>query len=140
MAQHAAKSAWAGPSLRVCYHPCNPGRFKAIERELKFPILELTGDEVSALSLCDTHESSRMSVASAKITDAQTIQRTFWAIQSMYSRLPVASRLKISLVGSNHFSFSDQILLKSQLLQGAMRAMHAIGRLDGRRGLEITAD
>ncbi len=61
-------------------------------------------------------------------------------IQSMYARLPVQARLKISLAGSNHFSFSDQILLKSQLLLGLMRRLHIIGGLEGTRGLAITAN
>jgi hypothetical protein len=61
-------------------------------------------------------------------------------IQSMYERLPVDARLRLSLKGSNHFSFGDQILLKSQLLQGAMRTAHVIGGLEGRRGLAITSD
>ena len=35
---------------------------------------------------------------------------------------------------------SDQILLKSRVLLTIMRAAHALGRLDGRRGLAITSD
>ena len=61
-------------------------------------------------------------------------------IRSMYARLPVQSRLKISLAGSNHFSFSDQMLLKSQLLLGLMRKLHVIGGLEGTRGLATTND
>jgi dienelactone hydrolase len=61
-------------------------------------------------------------------------------IQSMYARLPADSRLRISLAGSNHFSFSDQILLKSQLLQGIMRRVGIMGGLEGARGLAITTD
>jgi dienelactone hydrolase len=61
-------------------------------------------------------------------------------IQSVYARLPVDSRLRIALRGSNHFSFSDQILLKSQLLLGMMRHTGVVGSLEGRRGLRITAD
>ena len=55
-------------------------------------------------------------------------------IQSMYARLPEETRLKISIAGANHFSFSDQILLKSQLLLGLMRAVGVIGSLPGPRG------
>ncbi|MGH8221087.1 MAG: hypothetical protein ACREUT_21340, partial [Steroidobacteraceae bacterium] len=54
--------------------------------------------------------------------------------------LPTQSRLKISLAGSNHFSFSDQMLLKSQLLLGLMRRLHIIGGLEGTRGLAITTN
>jgi len=61
-------------------------------------------------------------------------------IDSMYAHLPANSRLKVSIAGSNHFSFSDQILLKSQVLLGLMRITHALGGLDGRRGLAITSD
>jgi hypothetical protein len=61
-------------------------------------------------------------------------------IQSLYDRLPSSSRVRIFIAGSNHFSFSDQILLKSPLLLGGMRRLGVIGRLDGRRGLEITAE
>ena len=61
-------------------------------------------------------------------------------IQSMYARLPLETRLKISITGANHFSFSDQMLLKSQLLLGLMRAMGVIGSLPGPRGLAITND
>jgi predicted dienelactone hydrolase len=59
---------------------------------------------------------------------------------SMYAHLPADSRLKVSITGSNHFSFTDQILLKSQVLLGLMRTIHALGGLDGRRGLTITSD
>jgi dienelactone hydrolase len=61
-------------------------------------------------------------------------------IQSMYARLPAEARLKISIAGANHFSFSDQILLKSQLLLGLMRTMGVIGSLPGPRGVAITND
>jgi hypothetical protein len=66
--------------------------------------------------------------------------KIFAQINSMYSRLPANSRLRVSIVGSNHFSFSDQILLKSQVLLGLMRGVHVLGGLDGRRGLAITVD
>lgn len=68
------------------------------------------------------------------------VDEIFAHIQSMYERLPVDSRRRITLVGSNHFSFSDQILLKSPMLLGMMQRMGVIGGLEGRRGLEITAD
>ncbi len=61
-------------------------------------------------------------------------------IESMYARLPAGSRLRLSIAGSNHFSFSDQILLKSPFLLGMMHIAHALGGLDGRRGLAITSD
>jgi hypothetical protein len=58
----------------------------------------------------------------------------------MYARLPAQSRLRISLAGSNHFSFSDQILLKSQLLLAVMRRVGIMGGLQGARGLAITTN
>jgi hypothetical protein len=61
-------------------------------------------------------------------------------IQSVYDRLPPSSRRRVFIAGSNHFSFSDQILLKSPLLLGVMRRRGIIGRLDGRRGLAISAN
>jgi dienelactone hydrolase len=59
-------------------------------------------------------------------------------IQSIYDRLP-NGRLFITIRGANHFSFSDQMLLKSQYVIGALR-LFGLGSLDGRRGLAITAD
>jgi hypothetical protein len=71
-----------------------------------------------------------------KVSDAAEVVRDIW---SMYERLPPESRLRVSLAGSNHFSFTDQILLKSQLLLGTMRGVGAIGGMEGDRGLAITA-
>jgi dienelactone hydrolase len=59
-------------------------------------------------------------------------------IESIYGRLP-SGRLLISIRGANHFSFSDQILLKSHLVISLMRHL-GFGGLEGRRGLTITAD
>jgi dienelactone hydrolase len=56
--------------------------------------------------------------------------------QSIYQRLPNGC-LSITIRGANHFSFSDQILLKSQYLIGLLRRL-GFGKLDGRRGLAIT--
>ena len=72
----------------------------------------------------------------SKVPDAAEVVRDIW---SMYARLPVESRLRISLAGSDHFSFTDQILLKSQLLLGMMRGVGVIGGMQGDRGLAITA-
>jgi dienelactone hydrolase len=58
--------------------------------------------------------------------------------QSLYDRLP-NGRLLITIRGANHFSFSDQILLKSHYLIGLMR-WFGFGRLDQRRGLAITTE
>jgi dienelactone hydrolase len=58
--------------------------------------------------------------------------------QSIYDRLP-NGRLFITIRGANHFSFSDQMLLKSHYLIRLL-CMFGFGGLDGRRGLTITAD
>jgi dienelactone hydrolase len=56
-------------------------------------------------------------------------------IRSIYDRLP-SGRLLVFIRGANHFSFSDQILLKSHLVVRLLQFFQ--GGLDGRRGLEIT--
>ncbi|HEU4601823.1 MAG TPA: hypothetical protein VFS24_07635 [Steroidobacteraceae bacterium] len=61
-------------------------------------------------------------------------------IDSVFGRLPAASRLMVILKGSNHLSFSDQILLKSQVLIGTAQRLHLIGGLEPRRGLAISSD
>jgi dienelactone hydrolase len=76
----------------------------------------------------------------SRVSDTADNVQVLSNIRSMYARLPVQSRLKISLTGSNHFSFSDQMLLKSQLLLETMRRLHMIGGLKGIRGLAITTD
>jgi len=57
-------------------------------------------------------------------------------IQSIYGRLP-DGRLLLTIRGANHFSFSDQILLKSHYVVRLLEFFH--GGLDARRGLMITA-
>ena len=59
-------------------------------------------------------------------------------IQSIYDWLP-NGRLFMTIRGANHFSFSDQILLKSHFVIGLLRIL-GVGGLDGRRGLVITAE
>lgn len=64
--------------------------------------------------------------------------RVLAEIQSIYDRLP-EGKLYAVIRRANHFSFSDQILLNSQIAMGLLR-LFGIGGLDGRRGLAITAD
>ena len=59
-------------------------------------------------------------------------------IQSVYNRLPADGRLYISIRGANHFTFSDDALLKSFLVRGVLRAFGKLG-IDGRRQLAVTA-
>jgi pimeloyl-ACP methyl ester carboxylesterase len=57
-------------------------------------------------------------------------------LRSIYERLP-HGRAFIVLRGANHFSFSDQILLKSPLMIGGLQEL-GLFRLAPRRGLAIT--
>lgn len=59
-------------------------------------------------------------------------------MNSIYDGLP-NGRLFIALRGASHFSFSDEIVVKSHILIGLLHAA-GFGSLDGRRGLGITAD
>ena len=59
-------------------------------------------------------------------------------IQSIYSRLPRDSRQRIMIRGANHFGFSDAAVLKSQMVQGVLRALGIVG-IGGRRQLIVTA-
>ncbi|MGH9686535.1 MAG: alpha/beta hydrolase family protein [Candidatus Acidiferrales bacterium] len=58
-------------------------------------------------------------------------------MRSIYDRLPHGGYF-VSLRGANHFTFSDQMLIKCPLLVELMR-LAGLGRLDGQRGLAITA-
>jgi predicted dienelactone hydrolase len=57
--------------------------------------------------------------------------------RSLYDRLP-GGRLFLIIRGANHFSFSDQMLVKSHYVIGLLRLLGVSG-LEGRRGLAITA-
>ena len=59
-------------------------------------------------------------------------------MKAIYGRLPNA-RLLLFIRGANHFSFSDQILLKSQYFVKMLQRFQK-GGLDGPRGLRITTD
>ncbi len=59
-------------------------------------------------------------------------------MQSIYDRLPPEGRLRISIRGANHFTFSDDgALLKSYVVRGALRVFCKLG-IDGRRQLAVT--
>jgi predicted dienelactone hydrolase len=60
-------------------------------------------------------------------------------IQSIYDRLPADARSMVTLPGSNHFSFSDQMVTRPQT---AMTLLHAVGvlKLEPRQGLAIAAE
>jgi len=59
-------------------------------------------------------------------------------IQSIYGRLP-NGRLMITIRGANHFSFSDEMLLKSHYVITLLRIVGLVG-LGERRGLTITSE
>ncbi|MGB7758649.1 MAG: hypothetical protein WBL61_02410 [Bryobacteraceae bacterium] len=60
-------------------------------------------------------------------------------IQSVYDRLPADGRLRVSIRGASHFTFSDDgALLKSHLVMGLFRVFGMLG-IDGRRQLAVTA-
>lgn len=59
-------------------------------------------------------------------------------IQSIYDGLPNGGYF-ITIRGANHFSFSDQMLVKCPLLISLMR-FGGFARLNGRRGLAITGE
>lgn len=59
-------------------------------------------------------------------------------MESIYNRLP-NGRLFLFIRGANHFSFSDQILLKSQFFVKVLGRLRN-GGLDGARGLRITTE
>jgi hypothetical protein len=71
--------------------------------------------------------------------DAES-QRIMKQIEGIYNSLPAKEGALVTIRGTNHFSFSDQILLKNQMLIGTARFFGVGGNTDGRRGLRITAD
>ena len=58
--------------------------------------------------------------------------------RSIYDRLP-SERLFLTIRGANHFSFSDQMLVKSHYVIGLLHELGVSG-LEGRRGLAITTE
>lgn len=60
-------------------------------------------------------------------------------IQSVYDRLPADRRLRISIRGANHFTFTDDgALLKSHIMRKVLHLLGVLG-IDGRRQLVVTA-
>ena len=66
---------------------------------------------------------------------APDTRAVFADIESIYDRLP-NGRLLLIIGGANHFSFSDQMLVKSRFFITLLQLFR--GGLDGRRGLKIT--
>jgi predicted dienelactone hydrolase len=59
-------------------------------------------------------------------------------IRSVYDRLPPDSRTAFVLRGANHFTFSDQFLIRPQALVRLLR-LARLFTLEPRRGLSVTA-
>lgn len=61
------------------------------------------------------------------------------AIQSVYDRLAPEHRLRVTVRGANHFSFSDQMVVRNPVPLTLLRWL-GIVRLDPHRGLEVSAE
>jgi predicted dienelactone hydrolase len=60
-------------------------------------------------------------------------------VQSVYDRVPADRRLRVSIRGANHFTFSDDgAVMKSRLVRGGLRLFGRL-KIDGRRQLAVTA-
>jgi dienelactone hydrolase len=60
-------------------------------------------------------------------------------IESIYNKTPDGNRWQMTIIGANHFSFSDQMLTKSSIFVSILQRLGMFGRLDKRRGLEVTS-
>jgi Platelet-activating factor acetylhydrolase, isoform II len=59
-------------------------------------------------------------------------------IESIYDHVPEGRRWGMTMIGANHFTFSDQIFTKSPILMFFLRRLGVLGSLEKRRGLAIT--
>jgi predicted dienelactone hydrolase len=60
-------------------------------------------------------------------------------IESIYNATPEGKRWQVTIVGANHFSFSDQMLTKSSIFVSILQRLGVFGRLEKRRGLAVTS-
>jgi predicted dienelactone hydrolase len=60
-------------------------------------------------------------------------------IESIYNATPEGERWQVTIVGANHFSFSDQMLTKSSIFVSILQRLGMFGRLEKRRGLAVTS-
>ena len=60
-------------------------------------------------------------------------------IRSVYDRLPPGSRIGLSIRGANHFTFSDQLLIRNQAVLRMLRMAGTL-KLEPRRGLAVTVE
>jgi predicted dienelactone hydrolase len=68
-------------------------------------------------------------------SEPQTVERN---IESIYDHVPEAKRWGMTMMGANHFTFSDQMFTKSPILMFFLRRAGVMGSLEKRRGLAIT--
>jgi predicted dienelactone hydrolase len=60
-------------------------------------------------------------------------------IESIYNKTPEGERWKVTIIGANHFSFSDQMLTKSSIFVSILQRLGMFGRLEKRRGFAVTS-
>ena len=68
-------------------------------------------------------------------SEPETVERN---IESIYDRVPEGKHWGMTIMGANHFTFSDQMFTKSQILMFFLRRVGVMGSLENRRGLAIT--
>jgi dienelactone hydrolase len=68
-------------------------------------------------------------------SEPQTVERN---IESIYDHVPEGKRWGMTIMGANHFTFSDQMFTKSPILMFFLRRAGVMGSLDKRRGLAIS--
>jgi predicted dienelactone hydrolase len=68
-------------------------------------------------------------------SESQMVERN---IESIYDHVPEGKRWGMTIMGANHFTFSDQMFTKSPILMFFLRRAGVMGSLEKRRGLAIT--
>jgi predicted dienelactone hydrolase len=68
-------------------------------------------------------------------SESQTVEKN---IESIYDHVPEGKRWQMTIIGANHFTFSDQMFTKSPVLMMFLRRLGVLGPLEKRRGLAIT--
>ena len=68
-------------------------------------------------------------------SESQTVERN---IESIYDHVPEGKRWGMTIMGANHFTFSDQMFTKSPIMMFFLRRAGVMGSLEKRRGLSIT--
>jgi predicted dienelactone hydrolase len=60
-------------------------------------------------------------------------------IESIYNKTPDGERWQVTIIGANHFSFSDQMLTKSSIFVSILQRLGMFGPLEKRCGLAVTS-